>query len=73
MKKYDITILENMILNDKYSLTEQGVPLTDTTQSNKFRSWFIKTYPTKAMELNLDPTGPKDNATMQPIFNNSSY
>lgn len=69
MKKYDITILENMILNDKYSLTEQGVPLTDTTQSNKFRSWFIKTYPTKAMELNLDPTGPKDNPTMQQAWN----
>lgn len=69
MKKYDITILENMILNDKYSLTEQGVPLTDTTQSNKFRSWFIKTYPTKAMKLNLDPTGPKDNATMQQAWN----
>ena len=69
MKKYDITILENMILNDKYSLTEQGVPLTDTTQSNKFRSWFIKTYPTKAMELNLDPAGPKDNATMQQAWN----
>jgi hypothetical protein len=69
MKKSDLILIENMILKDTVIITEQGLPLTDTTQSNKFRAWFIKNYPTKASELNLDPTGPKDNATITQAWN----
>jgi uncharacterized membrane protein len=73
MKKYDLNLLESMILDNNIILREQSLPFTDTTQSNKFRLWFRKTYPSKANELDLDPTGPMNNPTIQQAWNFKPY
>jgi len=70
---YDMTLLESMILSNKIRLTEASGPciLPDDWNQEKgdaFRAWFNKQYPSKSAELDLDPTGPFDNATIKSAF-----
>lgn len=66
-RNYDMALLESMILSNKIRLTEATCVFPDGWNQelgDKFRTWFLKTHPDKAKQLNLDPTGPYDNSTM---------
>lgn len=70
-RKYNMILLESMMLSKKIQLTEEACVFPDgwnQAKGDAFRQWFNKQYPSKSDELSLDPTGPFDNTTIKNAF-----
>ena len=75
-RKTDIQLIEAMILSNKVLLTEAPCvfpPDWNADLGNKFRVWFRQTYEQEAVKLDLDETGPYNNATVLKAFCYNPY
>jgi hypothetical protein len=75
-RKNDMKLIEAMILSNKVLLTEALCvfpPDWNAELGNKFRVWFRQTYEQEAVRINLDETGPYDNATVLKAFCYNPY
>ena len=75
-RKNDMKLIEAMILSNKVLLTEALCvfpPEWNAELGNKFRVWFRQTYEQEAVRIDLDETGPYNNATVLKAFCYNPY